>query len=79
MPKITGNNTWYDQVHSVMKSEGLNMREAELALFERVCRGLLSEGRNWGQIRQHFHEVYNIGYCAFYTRLRKVRQTVPLI
>lgn len=79
MPKITGNATWYDQVHAVMQAEGLDMRDAELVLFEKVCRGMLAEGKSWGQIRAHYKTIYNIGHCAFYTRLRKVRRTVPLI
>jgi hypothetical protein len=69
-----GNNAWWDQVRNLHEGmpPGTHFKTAELEVFRILYTRMIGDGMTQGAIREHFKEVFNLGYSAFYGRLRKV-------
>jgi hypothetical protein len=70
----SGNDLWWDQV-LLMKDElgdpKAHYKDVEIETFKRLYLRMKDDGMKQDEIRQHFKDTFNLGYTAFYTRLRK--------
>lgn len=75
MPKIAGNDTYYQEIQEVMTRLNLPMRDAELIMLKDVIiRMRMQEKKNWSEVAKHLHDVWGLSEGALQTRVKWVRE-----
>ena len=74
----SGNSLWQSQVY-LQQDEmppKTPYKDAELEAFRVIYKRMEEDGMKQGEIMEHFKTTFNLGYTAFYSRLRKVGRYV---
>ena len=75
MPKIAGNEAYYQEIQAVMDRLDVGMHEAELIMLkDMIITMRLKEHKNHREIAEHFQQVFGMSQGAYETRLRWVRR-----
>lgn len=78
MPRIAGNEQYYNELQIEMDASDLPMRDAEINMLYRCIKKMrLEERKNHAEIATHMAQVWGLSQGAYYTRLGWVREKYP--
>ena len=75
MPRLAGNDQYYNELQIEMDHSGMGMHEAEVNMLRRVIVHMrMVEKKNHAAIAAHLEATWGLTYGAYWTRLKWIRE-----